>query len=297
MILTNKTHVLVIISILRNICKTACFIIQNRLFHEAKLPVLSDKTRCFAQSFNHSGSFQLNCLSEKSSFFPPKSIIFADLLQREMEKLIYDKIDKTYVNTLPRVLFDGRIIVINTAAEAEKAVDYLLDQSILGVDTETRPSFKKGCVNVVALLQVSTHDTCFLFRLNLMGITPAIKRLLEDTTVPKIGLSLHDDILSLHRRSQFEPGNFIDLQKHVCELGVVDMSLQKIYANLFHGKISKNARLSNWEADVLSEKQKMYAAIDAWACIVIYEELMRLEQSGDYRLVSNVEQSKEAENV
>jgi len=206
-----------------------------------------------------------------------------------MEKIIYDKVDKSYVRKLPRVLFDGRIIVINTAREAEKAVSYLLDQPILGVDTETKPTFKKGRTNTVALLQVATHDTCFLFRLNLTGITSDLKKLLEDTTVPKVGLSLRDDILSLHKRGDFEPGSFIDLQKHVCELGVSDLSLQKIYANLFHQKISKNAQLSNWEADTLSDKQKLYAATDAWACVMIYEELIRLENSGNYRLIKQEE--------
>lgn len=201
-----------------------------------------------------------------------------------MEKLIYNKFDKRLIPGLPVALFSGRIFVIITAAEAEKAVDYLLSQKILGIDTETRPSFKKGQVHHVALLQVSTHDTCFLFRLNLTGMTPAIIRLLEDTAVPKIGLSLHDDILSLHKRADFTPGNFIDLQKHVGELGVEDLSLQKLYANFFHQKISKSVRLSNWEADVLSDRQKLYAATDAWACIMIYEELMRLEKTGDYRL-------------
>lgn len=201
-----------------------------------------------------------------------------------MEKIIYNKFDKRSIPGLPVVLFSGRIFVITTAAEAEKAVDYLLSQSILGVDTETRPTFKKGQTHHVALLQVSTHDTCFLFRLNLTGMTPAIIKLLEDTTVPKIGLSLHDDILSLHKIADFTPGNFIDLQKHVGELGVEDLSLQKLYANFFHQKISKNVRLSNWEADVLSDRQKSYAATDAWACIMIYEELLRLEKTGDYRL-------------
>lgn len=202
-----------------------------------------------------------------------------------MEKVIYNKFDKRSIPALPAVLFEGRIFVITTASEAEKAVDYLLSQTILGVDTETRPSFKKGHMHKVALLQVSTHDTCFLFRLNLTGITPAIIRFLEDTKVPKIGLSLHDDILSLHRKADFTPGNFIDLQKLVGELGVEDLSLQKLYANFFHRKISKNVRLSNWEADILSERQKLYAATDAWACIMIYEELRRLEDTGDYKLV------------
>ena len=121
-------------------------------------------------------------------------------------------------------------------------------------------------------------------------MTPAVIRLLEDVKVPKIGLSLRDDILSLHRRADFVPGNFIDLQKHVCELGVEDLSLQKLYANFFHEKISKTVRLSNWESDVLSESQKLYAATDAWACINIYEELLRLEETGDYKLVKTDEQ-------
>lgn len=207
-----------------------------------------------------------------------------------MEKVIYNKFDKKDIAALPRAVFGGRIFVITTAAEAEKAVEYLLTQDILGVDTETKPSFKKGRAYEVALLQVSTHDTCFLFRLNLIGMTPAIIRLLEDVKVPKIGLSLRDDILSLHKRADFVPGNFIDLQKHVCELGVEDLSLQKLYANFFHEKISKTVRLSNWESDVLSESQKLYAATDAWACINIYEELLRLEETGDYKLVKTDEQ-------
>lgn len=204
-----------------------------------------------------------------------------------MEKIIYSKFDKSDIVALPRAVFDGRIFVINTEAEAEKAVAYLLGQDILGVDTETRPSFKKGQRHNVALLQVSTHDTCFLFRLNLIGMPPAIIRLLEDINVPKIGLSLHDDMLSLHKRADFTPGNFIDLQQHVGELGVKDLSLQKLYANFFHQKISKTVRLSNWETDVLSDSQKTYAATDAWACIKIYEELIRLERTGDYKLVVN----------
>lgn len=201
-----------------------------------------------------------------------------------MKKIIYRKYDKTKIGSLPRVSFEGRIVTVITEKEAEKAVDYLLSQPILGIDTETRPSFKKGHVNEVALLQVSTHDVCFLFRLNLIGMSTAIIRLLEDTTVPKIGLSLRDDLMMLGRRAEFSRGRFIDLQNHVEEIGVEDMSLQKLYANFFGQKISKRDRLSNWEAEILKDKQKVYAATDAWACIMLYEELMRLEQTGDYEL-------------
>lgn len=202
-----------------------------------------------------------------------------------MDKIIYTRFDKGDISALPREIFGGRIFVITTPAEAAKAVDYLLSQTILGIDTETRPSFKKGRTHNVSLLQVSTRDTCFLFRLNHLGITDDIKRFLEDTAVPKIGLSLRDDIISLHKRADFIPGNFVDLQSHVGELGIEDMSLRKLYANFFHKKISKQAQLSNWDADVLTESQKRYAATDAWTCIMIYEELCRLEKTGEYKLV------------
>ncbi len=203
-----------------------------------------------------------------------------------MTKTIYNKFDKTKINDLPRVLFEGRIVVVLTEREAQSAVDYLLTQDILGVDTETRPSFHKGGMNTVSLLQVSSHDICFLFRLNLIGLSPSVKRLLEDTIVPKIGLSLRDDISSLRRLGDFEPGYFIDLQERVCEIGIEDMSLQKLYANFFRQRISKHERLSNWEADILKDKQKAYAATDAWTCIMLYEELMRLESTGDYKLIT-----------
>ena len=207
-----------------------------------------------------------------------------------MSKIIYNKYDKQMITPLPVVEFGGRIIVILTAGETEKAVRYLLSKPLLGFDTETRPSFKKGHQHKVALLQVASEDTCFLFRLNHTGLTPALKQLLEDRTVKKVGLSWHDDVNSLRALGDFQTGDFIDVQSHVNELGIEDMSLQKIYANLFGKKISKRQQLSNWEADTLSERQKIYAATDAWACINIYKELIRLKESSDYKLVIKGEQ-------
>ena len=202
-----------------------------------------------------------------------------------MTKIIYNKYEKQLIATLPVAQFEGRIVVVLSASEAERAVNYLLTCPILGLDTETRPSFKRGFQHKVALLQVATEDICFLFRLNHTGLTPAIIRLLEDTTVPKIGLSWHDDLNSLHRLGPFNMGFYIDIQDHVRELGIEDLSLQKIYANLFGQKISKRQQLSNWEADVLNDKQKLYAATDAWACINIYKELVSLKQHGNYELI------------
>ena len=215
------------------------------------------------------------------------SLAFLLPLQTEMKKTIYQKYDKSLIPDLPRVLFEGRVVVVLTESEACKAVNYLLSQPLLGLDTETRPTFRKGPMHQVALLQVSSHDVCFLFRLCRLGLSPSVKRLLEDTTVPKVGLSLTDDMHQLRRLGDFETGRFIDLQNRVREVGVEDMSLQKLYANFFGQKISKRQQLTNWEADILTEPQKLYAATDAWACVMLYEELMRLEATNDYTLVKD----------
>lgn len=199
-------------------------------------------------------------------------------------KTIFKKFDKRTIVTLPRVTFPGEIKVIENEEDAEAAVDFLLSQEILGVDTETRPSFKKGVAFIVALLQVSTLDVCYLFRLNKLGLSPSVIRLLTDKKVPKIGLSWHDDLLQLHKRADFKPGYFIELQEVAKNFGVKDMSLQKLYANLFHQKISKAQRLSNWEASELRDSQQIYAATDAWCCIKLYEEFERLKREGNYEI-------------
>ena len=201
-----------------------------------------------------------------------------------MKKTIYNKFDKATINALPLVEYPYKINVILNEYEAERAVDYLLTCDILGVDTETKPAFRRGQNHKVALLQVATREQCFLFRLNHLGLPQSIIRLLSNRMVPMVGLSWHDDIMSLHRRAEFTPGWFIDIQDIIGNIGIEDKSLQKLYANLFGEKISKRQRLANWEADVLSDKQKEYAAIDAWACINLYAEIMRLMATGAYEL-------------
>ena len=199
---------------------------------------------------------------------------------------IKNKITKAEIAQMPKVQFSGRIFVIFTEADAEKAVEYLKTQHIVGVDTETRPSFKRGLSHKVALLQIATSDTCFLFRLNRIGMPAFLQDFLMGDTL-KVGLSLKDDFTRLRRRKDVhaEEGNWIELQDYVGRFGIEDRSLQKIYANLFGQKISKSQRLSNWEAETLTERQMKYAATDAWACVEIYNCLAEMERTGDYEVI------------
>lgn len=201
-----------------------------------------------------------------------------------MTQVIQQRFDKNSIAQLPTEVFKGRIIVVNRISDAKKAVNYLMQQPILGFDTETKPSFKKGKIHKVALLQVSTHDTAFLFQLNAIGITDDIVKLLEDKNITKVGLSLSDDMRALSYRRKFREGNFIDIQSLVKKIGIEDLSLQKIYANLFGMKISKSKQLSNWNTEILDDKQKKYAALDAYACIRIYEKITEMIDSNNYIL-------------
>lgn len=199
---------------------------------------------------------------------------------------LFIKTDKTFIPNLPRYAFEGKIYVIQSANEAERAIEVLRQSPILGIDTETRPTFKKGVSHKVALLQVANEQLCFLFRMNEIGFLPCMADLLADPKVLKVGLSLKDDFLMLKRRdANFRPGGYIDLQNYVKQMGIEDMSLQKLYANVFHKRISKSAQLSNWEADVLTDSQKVYAATDAYTCIQLYKELESLKRSNEYELV------------
>ena len=175
--------------------------------------------------------------------------------------------------------FSGRIFVIDTPDKTDSAISYLSKFSNLGFDTETRPTFKKGNLNTVALIQLATDNRCYLFRINKTGFSSSLIRLLCDANIRKIGLSLKDDFVSMSRRMKFIPQGFIDLQKMVSEYDIADLGLQKIYAILFQKRISKSQQLSNWESDKLSEAQKKYAALDAWACLRIYEKLCRINES------------------
>ncbi len=189
------------------------------------------------------------------------------------ENPIYLTITKEQLSTLPTVNFNGEIIVCDALPMALDAIDFLNTQQIVGFDTETRPSFKKGHMNSVALIQLSTAGQCFLFRLNKLGFIPQLIRFLENHAVKKIGLSIKDDFIVLHRIAEFLPGGFVELQSYVRNFHIADSSLQKIYGIIFNQRISKNQRLSNWEADTLSPGQQAYASIDAWACLRIYNYL------------------------
>jgi ribonuclease D len=183
------------------------------------------------------------------------------------------------IKLLPRKEFDGEIFLIDNLNKLHKVMPLLEEEKILGFDTETRPSFKKGKNNDVALMQLATSDRAFLFRLNMIGLPQPLKDLCEDPSVLKVGLALKDDLSGLVKlNGDFNPASFIDLQDMAKELSIQNNGLKKLTAIVLNFRISKSRskRLSNWENETLTHKQVKYAATDAWVCYELYQAMKDL---------------------
>ena len=184
-------------------------------------------------------------------------------------------IDKNTIQTLPLTSFEGEVIIVDLPEKVQEAVEYLGQFAVLGVDTEARPSFKRGVHYPTALVQVSTMERCYLFRLTHVGMPKELAQIFANPNICKVGLAFKDDLNGLRRRRDFKPANCIDLQSIVCKYGIMELGLQKIFAIIFGQKISKAQQLTNWENSHLTPEQAKYASTDAWATLKIYLELQK----------------------
>ncbi|MBN2777800.1 MAG: 3'-5' exonuclease domain-containing protein 2 [Bacteroidales bacterium] len=184
------------------------------------------------------------------------------------------------VQNLPLFTYDRDFVIVDSIESYRQIIPELFLDRILGFDTETKPSFKKGVANQksVALLQLSNASKTFLFRLNKFELQKEVIMLLSDPSFIKVGVSIRDDIKSLRKLHNFEPGGFIELQDLVKEYGLEVFSLKKIAAVTLGLRISKAQQLSNWEADELNEKQVKYAATDSWISREIYLKLLNSDK-------------------
>lgn len=185
------------------------------------------------------------------------------------------------IEALEYASFPGKICVIDSVgAEFNRAISYLRSQKIIGFDTETRPCFAQNQPRYgVALLQLSGPEKAYLFRINKMGMHRRLCAILSDPKIIKVGAAVHDDIRGLQKCHDFKAASFVDLQKIVWEWGIKDKAVKKMSAIILGYRISKTQQLSNWEAEELSESQRMYAATDAWVCREMYLKLMKSEKN------------------
>lgn len=171
--------------------------------------------------------------------------------------------------------FKGEIVLIDDLESFHKTFPRLLGSSVLGFDTETRPSFRKGRKNKVSLIQLANENLACIIRINKIGIPDELAGLLANPGVIKAGVAVHDDIRFLKSVKKFNPSGFVDLQKFVKDYGIQSSGLKKLAAIILGFRISKGQQVTNWEAEELSEAQQLYAATDAWVCHQIYRKLVK----------------------
>lgn len=187
------------------------------------------------------------------------------------------RISKELLQWMPVAAFEGEVIVVDQPEMVADAVAYLRSQTIIGVDTEARPSFQRGTHYPTALVQIASHERCYLFRLTHVGMPQELADIFADPKICKVGLAFKDDINGLRRRRNFTPANCIDVQSMVTKYGILELGLQKLFAICFGKKISKTQQLTNWENSHLTPEQARYASTDAWATLLIYEDLLAHE--------------------
>lgn len=181
--------------------------------------------------------------------------------------------------------FKGEIVLVEDIKTFHAVFPRLLDSGVLGFDTETKPNFRKGRKNNISLIQLATDELACLIRINKIGFPTVLADLLSNPGIVKTGVAVHDDIRYLKEVRGFEPSGFIDLQKLVKEYGIKSSGLKKLTAIVLGFRISKSQQVTNWEAEILTIAQQVYAATDAWVCYKIFKTLV----NGDPELLPGFE--------
>lgn len=191
----------------------------------------------------------------------------------EINKKYPENISNEEIKAYDLSWFGGEIVVVDNFKTFNEVIPRLLKSKVLGFDTESKPSFKKGRKNKVSLIQLANNEVACLFRINKIGIPDELVAILSDPLLIKIGVAIHDDIRFLSGIRKFTPDGFIDLQGFVKDYGIQSSGLKKLTAIILGFRISKHQQTTDWEATHLTDAQKIYAATDAWVCHEIYNKL------------------------
>lgn len=188
-------------------------------------------------------------------------------------------IENTTVNTMKEKSYQGEIHIIHETLDVNKAIATLERYKHIGFDTETKPTFKKGIRNQVALLQLACKECVFLFQLKKIKDFSALESFFQNNDILKVGVAIQDDIKGLNKYFKIDNKSFVELQSYVKEFGIQEASLKKLTAITLGFRISKSQQVSNWEAAPLKDSQISYAATDAWVSLEIYEKLLSVKST------------------
>ncbi|MCX7955248.1 MAG: 3'-5' exonuclease domain-containing protein 2 [Bacteroidales bacterium] len=172
------------------------------------------------------------------------------------------------------LIFKGEIVIISNKGDTfNQSIDYLKKQKKVGFDTESKPTFQKGTLNKISLIQFATYDKALLFRIT-DNIADEIIEILSNPNILKIGNGIKNDLQHITKITGFVPESFIDIQTIAKDKGYNKVNLKYLCKEILNKHLSKKQQLSNWAAPVLTRDQCIYAATDAYACLLIYDALL-----------------------
>jgi len=186
------------------------------------------------------------------------------------------KFTKEEINTYPVKQYDGSIFLINSYEQVDIANFHLKKENIIGFDTETKPSFKKGKNNPPSLIQLATNEAVFIFQISKNFFPDIIHLVLSDPNIVKAGVAVRDDIVGLKRLREFTEAGFIDIGEISKSIGLQTNGLRNLAVNLLGYRISKSCQKSNWGKRKLTHQQIIYAATDAWVSRELLIQMKRL---------------------
>ncbi len=187
------------------------------------------------------------------------------------------KFTKEEINAMPIARYEGEVILVRDAKTLKSALKKLHQERVLGFDTETKPSFRKGKLNPPALIQLAAEHAVYLIQLTWIPLNKEMARLLSNPDVLKVGVSIHDDMRELQKVYDFEPAGIVDLGLLAKQNKLETKGLRNLAANFFDCRITKGPQCSNWNAHELSHRQISYAATDAWVGRKVF---LRMEELG-----------------
>ncbi len=189
------------------------------------------------------------------------------------EDAVAKGIAKDMINKLPLYRYDGPIEIVSSPSDVDRAVKILTKENLLGFDTESQPSFKRGVTHLPSLIQLAAKDVVFIFQLHLIEGMSAFAPLFENSQILKAGVGINDDLMRLKKMAPFNESGFVEISHITDRLVISNKGLRGLAGYLLGVRISKNMQLSNWGQKDLTHSQIIYAATDAWISREIYLKL------------------------
>ena len=189
---------------------------------------------------------------------------------------MWPRLTKEQINSYPIMKYEGPIHVVKHAEQAEYAAAELAKETLLGFDTEAKPTFRSGQSHLPALLQLAGEEAVYVFQLRQCGLTAPLRQLLADPQITKAGVALDRDVQELNELAPFEPAGFVDVAELAKRAGCSNYGLRGLASALLGFRVSKGCQTSNWAQRKLTRAQIEYAATDSWVGRELYQKLQEV---------------------